>query len=167
MKPTLSSRNAAASPLLSSARSWPATSTVPAVGRSSAPMMLSSVVLPQPDGPASDVNSPSSTSRSTPRSACTGTPSWSYTRVTPRTRISGRPAAAVAAPPAAGLVVVSCMFPALLVEPHRLGRLQPRGAPRRVRRARHRRHGDDDRADDPPRRHDRAVHDQLAEVDAG
>ena len=40
---------------------------------SSPPKRLSSVVLPLPDGPASATTSPRSTSRSTPRSAGTGT----------------------------------------------------------------------------------------------
>ena len=49
----------------------------PAVARSRQPMMLSSVVLPEPDGPVTTVNSPRSTARSTPRSAGTSVlPSW-------------------------------------------------------------------------------------------
>src|SRR5947208_226426 len=42
----------------------PPISTVPALGRSSPATMLSSVDLPQPDGPTSTVNSPLSMSRS-------------------------------------------------------------------------------------------------------
>src|SRR4051812_1514589 len=44
----------------------PPISTVPALGRSSPAMMLSSVDLPQPDGPTSTANSPLSMSRSMP-----------------------------------------------------------------------------------------------------
>ena len=44
----------------------PPISIVPALGRSSPAMMLSSVDLPQPDGPTSTVNSPLSMSRSMP-----------------------------------------------------------------------------------------------------
>ncbi len=40
-------------------------------------MMLSSVVLPEPEGPVTTVNSPWSMTRSTPRSATTSVlPSW-------------------------------------------------------------------------------------------
>ena len=46
--------------------SLPATSTVPEVGVSTQPMRLSSVVLPLPDGPAIDRNSPPRTSRVMP-----------------------------------------------------------------------------------------------------
>jgi hypothetical protein len=51
--------------------SLPATSTVPAVGVSTQPIRFSSVVLPLPEGPAMERNSPSCTSRVTPRNACT------------------------------------------------------------------------------------------------
>src|SRR3954467_11301138 len=44
----------------------PPISTVPALGRSSPATMLSSVDLPQPEGPTSTVNSPLSMSRSIP-----------------------------------------------------------------------------------------------------
>ena len=40
----------------------PSTSTVPAVGASSPPMMLRSVLLPQPDGPIRHNSSPRATS---------------------------------------------------------------------------------------------------------
>src|SRR5216684_5670362 len=44
----------------------PPISTIPALGRSSPATMLSSVDLPQPDGPTRTVNSPLSISRSIP-----------------------------------------------------------------------------------------------------
>src|SRR5882762_7548629 len=44
----------------------PPISTIPSLGRSRPAMMLSSVDLPQPDGPTSTVNSPLSMSRSIP-----------------------------------------------------------------------------------------------------
>ena len=53
--------------------SLPATSTVPDVGVSTQPIRFSSVVLPLPDGPAIDRNSPPRTSSETPRSAGTTT----------------------------------------------------------------------------------------------
>jgi hypothetical protein len=52
-------------------RSWPSNSTVPEVGRSSPPSSCSSVVLPWPVGPWIASHSPSSMTRSTPRSAAT------------------------------------------------------------------------------------------------
>src|SRR5690242_21566537 len=54
--------------------SWPADSD------SSPAMMRSVVLLPEPDGPTSTTNSPSSTTRSTP---CTATKPLSYTFLTP------------------------------------------------------------------------------------
>jgi hypothetical protein len=49
-------------------------------------MMDKSVVLPQPDGPTSNNNSPSNTSRSTPRSAATVAAPAPNALVTPRQR---------------------------------------------------------------------------------
>ena len=69
-----------------SVTSMPPTDTVPAVGRSIAPMRLSSVVLPEPDGPVTATNSPGAIARSTPSSATTR-PS-SNVRVTPAKRTS-------------------------------------------------------------------------------
>ena len=50
----------------------PLTSKMPSVGCSRSAMARSSVVLPQPDGPISETNSPGAMARSTSRSACTG-----------------------------------------------------------------------------------------------
>ncbi len=47
----------------------PLTSTLPRVGPIRSPMMRSSVLLPQPDGPMSETNSPRRMSRSIPASA--------------------------------------------------------------------------------------------------
>ena len=55
----------------SRSRSAPATVAVPAVGRSSVVSMRRVVVLPAPFGPRKPTISPSSTVRSTPRTACT------------------------------------------------------------------------------------------------
>ena len=52
--------------------STPSMRTVPVDGRCSAPTMLSSVDLPEPDGPTMTANSPASTVRSTPSRARTG-----------------------------------------------------------------------------------------------
>jgi len=49
--------------------STPASSTVPASGRSNPAISRSSVVLPEPEGPSIVKNSPSATSRSTPATA--------------------------------------------------------------------------------------------------
>src|SRR4026209_2615410 len=62
----------------------------PRSGGSSSPSRLSSVDLPQPEGPATATNSPAPTSASTPSSTGTGTPSGPRTvllRPTARTRI--------------------------------------------------------------------------------
>jgi hypothetical protein len=55
---------------------WSAISSVPAVGRSSRPMMLSSVLLPEPDGPLSATNSASRSASVMPcsTSVSTGVP---------------------------------------------------------------------------------------------
>ena len=55
----------------SRSRSAPATTAVPEVGRSSVVSIRSVVVLPAPFGPRKPTISPSSTVRSTPRTACT------------------------------------------------------------------------------------------------
>ena len=55
----------------SRAVSWPSTTTVPAVGVSTQPMRLRSVVFPEPDGPAMERNSPSPTSIEASRTAGT------------------------------------------------------------------------------------------------
>ncbi len=71
MKPMRRLRSSASSSKSLSPIAWPSMVQVPAVGRSRHPMMLSSVVFPEPLGPITTVNSPGSTSRSTPRSAGT------------------------------------------------------------------------------------------------
>ncbi len=75
MIPTCRARNlaSAASPRVSIRR--PATVTVPAVGRSSPAMRLSSVDLPLPDGPMTATTSPAATPMLTPASAG-GAPAW-------------------------------------------------------------------------------------------
>lgn len=49
--------------------SAPASSMVPAVGASKPAIIRSTVVLPEPDGPSIEKNSPSAISRSTPATA--------------------------------------------------------------------------------------------------
>lgn len=63
------SRDKASSDIV--ATSLPAIVTVPDVGRSSVPMMLSIVDLPDPEGPTTATSSPAATSSETPRSAPT------------------------------------------------------------------------------------------------
>ena len=53
--------------------SSPSMTALPAVGESSAPIRLSSVVLPLPEGPSMTMNSPWPISRSTPARAVTVT----------------------------------------------------------------------------------------------
>ena len=65
---------------------WPATSTGPLVGRSSPPMMDSSVVLPEPERPRSATSSPRRIENETPRSARTAVGPLPKSRVTPSTR---------------------------------------------------------------------------------
>src|SRR5690242_5560788 len=64
MKPIFDERNLASCESLIDARSAPATSIAPFVGRSRPAIRLSSVDLPEPDGPMSASNEPSGTSRS-------------------------------------------------------------------------------------------------------
>ena len=73
MKLTLERRKANSSPREARVMSRPATTTLPLVGESSAPIMFSSVVLPLPEGPRTTVNSDGSTVRLTPSSAVTVT----------------------------------------------------------------------------------------------
>jgi hypothetical protein len=54
--------------------SHPATTTRPSVGESRAPIMFSSVVLPEPDGPSTTTNSSGRTSNDTSASAITSFP---------------------------------------------------------------------------------------------
>ncbi len=71
MKPMVCRRNRVSCRSDITSVELPAICTVPAVGVSTQPMRLRSVVLPLPDGPAMDKNSPSATSSETPRSAGT------------------------------------------------------------------------------------------------
>ena len=62
----------------------PASTISPSVGVSSPATRLSSVDLPQPDGPMTATNSPGFISKSTPRNARTGAPSDSKLLRRPR-----------------------------------------------------------------------------------
>src|SRR5690349_18802930 len=62
----------------------PSTTIVPAVGVSRPPIRLSSVVLPEPDGPMSATKSPRGMSRSMPCSTSIVSPPRRYVFVTPR-----------------------------------------------------------------------------------
>ncbi len=73
--------------------SWPCTSRVPAVGRCRPASSVSSVDLPAPDGPSSATVSPSSTRRSTERSATTSAPSTRWMWTSPSAVITRRPRA--------------------------------------------------------------------------
>src|SRR6478609_7355641 len=89
--------------------------TCPEVGRSKPPRMFSSVVLPDPEGPSSETNSPSRTSSDTPSSALVAP----YSLVNDRIETVSNPAADL------------LMGPSLLHEaqPPRLGGLALRGTP--------------------------------------
>src|SRR5690606_1112353 len=67
------------------ARSRESNLMVPAVTLSNPAIIRSVVVLPQPDGPSSEKNSPDSTSRSTEATAVTGPSTVSKTLVSPAT----------------------------------------------------------------------------------
>ncbi len=75
MIPTCRARNLASAPSLRLSIRRPATVTVPAVGRSSPAIMLSSVDLPLPDGPMTATTSPAATPMLTSASAG-GAPAW-------------------------------------------------------------------------------------------
>ena len=68
-------RNLASAPSPRVSIRWPATVTVPVVGRSSPAMRLSSVDFPLPDGPMMATTSPAATSRLTSATAA-GAPGW-------------------------------------------------------------------------------------------
>ena len=70
MKPTWRARQAVSFARLRRLISSPATVMLPAVGTSSPPIRLSSVVLPEPLGPMKATNSPLSTLRFTPWRTC-------------------------------------------------------------------------------------------------
>src|SRR5262245_24679557 len=62
---------------------------VPLLGCSRSAMMRRSVVLPQPEGPINETNSPGATARSTPASAWTSPSAVSKVRQTPRASTAG------------------------------------------------------------------------------
>lgn len=96
----------------SSTRSPPIHS-FPLSGRWRPPMRWSRVDFPAPEGPVTATNSPGRTDRSTPRTACTGTPSPWWVLVRPSARTMG--SAGVADPPGtpgAAAVVASSLIPA-------------------------------------------------------
>src|SRR5215467_4638965 len=78
-------------PTGSASRSAPATVAVPAVGRNSVVSMRRVVVLPAPFGPRKPTISPSSTSRSTPRTASTGPLRLENVRARPRASMIAMP----------------------------------------------------------------------------
>ena len=86
------------------ATSRPSMRTVPLSGRSSPPMMLSSVVLPDPERPDSATSWPRSMVSETPRSACTAAAPVPNVRVTPLTlaKTGSWAGSAVAAAPLPG-----------------------------------------------------------------
>ena len=73
MKPMVLRRSDVSARSESREVSLPAIATLPDEGVSTHPMRLSRVVFPEPEGPAMERNSPSSTSSDTPRSAGTET----------------------------------------------------------------------------------------------
>src|SRR5262245_46950188 len=70
--PTAPRRNRASRSSSSCARSLSPTQTCPEVGRSSPPITINSVDLPEPDGPTMATRSPGATVRSMPRRMLTG-----------------------------------------------------------------------------------------------
>ena len=98
MKPTLWLRHWARALSESCATSVPATMTCPDVGRSMPAIRLSSVVLPEPEGPMSARNSPCGTCRSIPSSTVIRCVSRVYTLRTPRTSTATEADSAIASP---------------------------------------------------------------------
>ena len=82
--------------------SRPSMITRPLVGTSSAPMMLSTVVFPLPDGPRTTVNSPAPTDRLTSSSAVTVSDPTRYRRETCSSATTVAPTS-TSSPPAIGL----------------------------------------------------------------
>src|SRR5689334_14917057 len=87
--PTWSRRNRAIRSSSRAPSSCPATRTVPEVGRSSPPMIIIIVDLPEPDGPTTLTVSPAPTARSMPRRMLTGPAALSSLRWTSSSRTMG------------------------------------------------------------------------------
>ena len=88
MKPTCLRRSTAQAEADSPSTRCPRSQISPRVAGSRPPSTCSSVDFPEPDGPMIATNSPTPTSRSTPRTASTGTPPVLYTLTSPRGRSS-------------------------------------------------------------------------------
>src|SRR5882672_798780 len=95
MKPILSRRNAAHCRGVLLTRSTPATTTLPRLGVSMAPIRFSSVVLPLPDGPRRTTNSPADTASEDSASTVVRIAPWSYHLLTSESRITGAEAGGV------------------------------------------------------------------------
>src|SRR5207253_1935712 len=96
---------------------------MPLVGESSRPRIERRVDLPQPDGPAIEMNSPCAISRWMPESACVSTSSVKKTLVTPSSRMTGCPLELIASP-YCRLSTVDCRLRSS--QPHPIERV-PRG----------------------------------------
>ena len=79
--------------------SRPSSRTVPRVGSSKPAIIRIVVVLPQPDGPSMEKNSPVRMARSMPRTAVITSPREWNSLATPSSPMAGTPGRAVAAPP--------------------------------------------------------------------
>src|SRR6185436_7940952 len=104
----------------------PASSYSPAEGVSRQPMMCIRVDLPEPEGPMIASDSPASTSRSMPRSACTACAPASYTLVTPRSRMTGVPGGGGATAVKAAFFAAMAALLRLVVDLARPGRILER-----------------------------------------
>src|SRR5690606_10107306 len=82
MKPRVLWRRAVSCLSLSELVSVPLILTTPEVGVSMQPIIFRMVDLPEPDGPVIEMNSPFSTAKETPRTACTSVFPKGYTFVT-------------------------------------------------------------------------------------
>src|SRR5689334_12628574 len=72
-----------------SVTSWPCSRTVPREGSSKPAIMRMVVVLPHPEGPRREKNSPSAIDRVTPLTAWTTSPWETYSLTTPSSSIAG------------------------------------------------------------------------------
>src|SRR4030088_1859683 len=87
--PTWRPRKRASAPRASRPISWPATRTVPVSGRSSPAITISSVDLPEPDGPTKPTASPRPISRAISLRICTRAAPRPSERLTPKSATAG------------------------------------------------------------------------------
>src|SRR5215475_210645 len=96
--------------------SWPCSRITPWVGSSNPAIIRMVVVLPQPDGPSREKNSPSRMSRSIPATAVITSPRAWNSLTTPDNSMAGRPAVSPAAPRMAAALADPALLDAVLLD---------------------------------------------------